>query len=275
MTKKIYTLTLLLMAVLFFSQVTVGSHSSPSTNAMFSVVNKEDNATNSKGMMIPTVNDETELPLYNASEPDHFNDDSNMQGMILYRKDIKRVVVYDGEKWKPTFYESGGKTTRASMNPSMAESSFPSVTCVLIGCGEKDVPFGFYDSTQDTDKLGIIDPQGIVNSNFNNFTFKESGFYKILISLKVKTSGIHVSPPTISFRALKNGNVLARNDVPLNEAILITAGANRVGTMEFLSMFDKGDQLKVQVSGGVSILTVADVYKIVPTDGTFISIEKL
>ncbi|UTX47556.1 hypothetical protein [Chryseobacterium sp. MA9] len=275
MTKKIYTLTLFLMTVLLFSQVTVGSHASPSTNAMFSVVNKEDNATNSKGMMIPTVNDETELPLYNASQPDHFNDDSTMQGMIFYKKDIKRVVVYDGEKWKPTFYESGGKTTRASMNPSMAESNFPSVTCVLIGCGEKDVPFGFYDSTQDTDKLGIINPQGIVNSNFNNFTFKESGFYKILISLKVKTSGIHVSPPTISFRALKNGNVLARNDVPLNEAILITAGANRVGTMEFLSMFDKGDQLKVQVSGGVSILTVADVYKIVPTDGTFISIEKL
>lgn len=275
MTKKIYTLTLFLMTVLLFSQVTVGSHASPSTNAMFSVVNKEDNATNSKGMMIPTVNDETELPLYNASQPDHFNDDSSMQGMILYKKDIKRVVVYDGKKWKPTFYESGGKTTRASMNPSMAESNFPSVTCVLIGCGEKDVPFGFYDSTQDTDKLGIINPQGIVNSNFNNFTFKESGFYKILISLKVKTSGIHVSPPTISFRALKNGNVLARNDVPLNEAILITAGANRVGTMEFLSMFDKGDQLKVQVSGGVSILTVADVYKIVPTDGTFISIEKL
>lgn len=275
MTKKIYTLTLFLMTVLLFSQVTVGSHASPSTNAMFSVVNKEDNATNSKGMMIPTVNDETELPLYNASQPDHFNDDSTMQGMIFYKKDIKRVVVYDGEKWKPTFYESGGKTTRASMNPSMAESNFPSVTCVLIGCGEKDVPFGFYDSTQDTDKLGIINPQGIVNSNFNNFTFKESGFYKILISLKVKTSGVHVSPPTISFRALKNGNVLARNDVPLNEAILITAGANRVGTMEFLSMFDKGDQLKVQVSGGVSILTVADVYKIVPTDGTFISIEKL
>ncbi|MFP8895008.1 MULTISPECIES: hypothetical protein [Chryseobacterium] len=275
MIKKTYIFTLLLIASISFSQVTVGSNASSSANAMFSVVNKEDNAAKSKGMMIPTVNYETELPLYNAIQPDHFNDDPGMQGMILYRKDIKRVVVYDGEKWKPTFYESGGRTTRASMNPAMAESDFPSVTCVLIGCGEKDVPFGFYDNTQDMDKLGIINPQGIVNSNFNNFTFKESGLYRVLISLKVKTSGIHVSPPTISFRALKNGNVLARNDIALNEAILITAGANRVGTMEFLSMFDKGDQLKVQVSGGVSILTVADVYKIVPTDGTFISIEKL
>lgn len=258
-----------------FSQVTIGSAISPSPNSMFSVVNKEDNAAQSKGMMIPTVNNETELPLYNASQSSRFDKDPSMQGMIMYQKDIQRVVVYDGEQWKPTFYESGGRATRASMNPATAESDFPSVGCVLIGCGQKDVPFGFYSNTLDGDKLGIIDPQGAVNNDFSNFTFRESGFYKILISLKVKTSGLHVSPPVISFRALKNGAILARNDVPLNEAILITAGANRVGTMEFLAMFDKGDKLKVQVSGGISILTVADVYKIVPTDGTFISIEKL
>ncbi len=275
MMKKIYISVLMALAGTAFSQVTLGSAANPSANSMFSVVNNEDNAAKSKGMMIPTVNNETELPLYNASDPDRFSNDPTMQGMIMYRKDIQRVVVYDGEKWKPTFYENGGRTTRASMNPATPENNFPSVTCVLIGCGEKDVPFGFYNNTLDGDKLGIIDPQGTVNSNFNNFTFKESGFYRVLISLKVKTSGIHVSPPVISFRALKNGSVLARNDVSLNEAILITAGANRVGTMEFLAMFDKGDQLKVQVSGGISILTVADVYKIVPTDGTFISIEKL
>lgn len=275
MRKNIYTTMLLLAATMAFSQVIIGSGTNPSSNSMFSVVNRNDNAAQSKGMMIPTVNNETELPLYNASQPEHFDKDASMQGMIMYRKDIQRVVVYDGTQWKPTFYENGGKATRASMNPSTPESDFPSVACVLIGCGEKDVPFGFHSNTLDGDKLGIIDPQGAVNNNFSNFTFQESGFYKVLISLKVKTSGIHVSPPVISFRALKNGNVLARNDVSLNEAILITAGANRVGTMEFLAMFDKGDKLKVQVSAGVSILTVADVYKIVPTDGTFISIEKL
>lgn len=275
MRKKIYIAALLMTAKMAFSQVIIGSANNPSPNSIFSIVNTEDNAARSKGMMIPTVNNETELPLYNASQPNRFDKDPSMQGMIMYRKDIQRVVVYDGEIWKPTFYETGGRTTRASMNPATAEGDFPSVGCVLIGCGEKDVPFGFYNNTLDSDKLGIIDPRGTVNNDFSNFTFRESGFYKILISLKVKTSGLHVSPPVISFRALKNGSTIARNDVPLNEAILITAGANRVGTMEFLAMFDKGDQLKVQVSGGVSILTVADVYKIVPTDGTFISIEKL
>ena len=69
---------------------------------------------------------------------------------------------------------------------------------------------------------------------------------------------------------IKNDNLITRNDIYSNEAILITAGANRVGTMEFLAMFDRGDKLKIQVSGGVFILTVADVYKIVPTYETFI-----
>lgn len=275
MRKNIYITLLLITSKMALSQVIIGSATNPSSNSMFSIVNKDDNTSLSKGMIIPTVNNETELPQYNASQSSHFNKDPSMQGMIMYRKDIQRVVVYDGDTWKPTFYETGGRTTRASMNPATVENDFPTVGCVLIGCGEKDVPFGFYNNILDSDKLGIINPQGAGSSDFSNFTFKESGFYKILISLKVKTSGIHVSPPVISFRALKNGATLARNDVPLNEAILITAGANRVGTMEFLAMFDKGDKLKVQVSGGVSILTVADVYKIVPTDGTFINIEKL
>ncbi len=275
MKNKIYLLLLSFIAQIISAQVIIGNNINPSTNSVLSIVNNSDTPTDSKGFMIPTVNNETELPLYSSSEPDHFTDDTTMQGMIMYQKDIKRVVFYDGTKWNPTLYETGGRVTRASMDPTTLEADYPTVSCVLIGCGKKDVAFGSYNTTLDNDKLGIINPQGTINSNFNNFTFKESGIYKILISLKVKTSGLHVSPPVISFRALKNDNIIARNDISLNEAILITAGANRVGTMEFLAMFDRGDKLKIQVSGGVSILTVADVYKIVPTDETFIRIEKL
>ncbi|MCW3160487.1 hypothetical protein [Chryseobacterium oryctis] len=275
MKNKIYLLVLLFATKILFSQVIIGDHINPSSNSIFSIVNKEDNSTNSKGLIIPVINNESELPLYNSSIGDNFENEEAMQGMLMYQKDVKRVMYYDGNLWQPTFYEIGGRTTRASMDPATLEANYPSVTCVLIGCGEKDVPFGFYNSTLDSDKLGIIDPQGVINTNFSNFTFKESGLYKILISLKVKTSGVHVSPPVISFRALKNDNIIARNDVALNEAILVTAGANRVGTMEFMAMFEKGDKLKVQISGGISILTVADNYKIVPTDGTFINIEKM
>jgi hypothetical protein len=106
MRKNIYIAVLLVTAQMAFSQVTIGSAASPSPNSMFSVVNKEDNAAQSKGMMIPTVNNETEFHYTTPASPLAFNKDPSMQGMIMYRKDIQRVVVYDGEQWKPTFYES-------------------------------------------------------------------------------------------------------------------------------------------------------------------------
>ncbi|WP_255577437.1 hypothetical protein [Elizabethkingia sp. JS20170427COW] len=40
-------------------------------------------------------------------------------------------------------------------------------------------------------------------------------------------------------------------------------------------MFEKGDQIRLQIAGGVSILTVADTYKVAPEDQTFAIIEKL
>lgn len=69
MRKKIYITTLLLTATTAFSQVIVGSSINPSPNSMFSIVNKEDNPAGSKGMMIPTVNSETELPYITHPTP--------------------------------------------------------------------------------------------------------------------------------------------------------------------------------------------------------------
>lgn len=72
MRKKTYIITLLLTATTAFSQVIVGGSINPSPNSMFSVVNKEDNAAGSKGMMIPTVNNETELPPIQCIPPGPF-----------------------------------------------------------------------------------------------------------------------------------------------------------------------------------------------------------
>ncbi|WP_322971524.1 hypothetical protein [Faecalibacter sp. LW9] len=274
--KKIilFNLVIFLTALVTNAQVNIGRETAISDKGMLNLINIEENAAKSKGMMIPTVENETELPLYNTSEVDLFTDDPTMEGMVMYQKDIQRVVVYDGEKWKSMLYEKNhNKSTRLSMNAS--DPYRPKIACVLVGCGRNDVPFGLYNSQDDYDELGILDTSGIVNNNFNNFTIKESGFYRILVSLKVKTSGLHVTPPVISFQGIKNDYILARNDIELNEVILITAGANRTGSMEFVGMFNKGDKFKIQVSAGVAILTVADVYTVEPEDQTFINIEKL
>ena len=176
----------------------------------------------------------------------------------------------------PTLYEDGNRYTKVSLDPTLDEDNYPKIGCFLVGCGSDDVPFSILNNNTDVDELNIVEQKGTINeSDFSNFTFRESGLYRIIVSLGVKTSGLHVTPPIVSIRALKNNYILARKDIPLNEAILITAGANRTGTMEFIGMFSKEDLLKIQISSAVSILTVADIYQVRPSQTTFVSIEKL
>ncbi|MBS7332654.1 MAG: hypothetical protein KIG88_03525 [Weeksellaceae bacterium] len=272
------------LIVLFFytsinAQVVIGDENYNNSNALLSVINKNNNSTNSKGILLSKVENKTELPLFDLSQDDEYLDDPKMAGMIMYQKDINRVVLYDGKRWKPTLYENHFRNTKMSMDTNLTtidENNLPKLACVLIGCGIQNIPFGIVNTNIDFDELKIKTDQTLYNEeNYANFQFKESGLYKILVSLSIKTSGLHVTPPVISIRAKKNDFVVSRSDVALNEAILITAGANRTGTMEFIAMFSKGDLLTLQAAGAVGILTVADVYTIMPNERTFVSIEKL
>lgn len=269
-------ITFLIGISLSYGQLTIGDASYINEDAQLILINNEDNTQNSRGVLMPHVNNQTELPLYNSAEPDLYEDDKTMAGLIMYQADIKRMVFYDGEKWSSTFFEDRNSQTRVSMDANMAENQYPQLGCFLVGCGENDIPFGLYNNRLDSDDLGIVRINGDINQkDFNNFKFKESGLYRVHISLSVKTSGIHVSPPTISLRALKNNEIISRNDIPLNEAILITAKANRTGTTEFIAMFDKNDQLKIQISAAVALLTVVDTYRVIPDERTYVIIEKL
>lgn len=266
----------LFMFNLVNAQVIIGDDNFNNKNTILGIINKNDNSQNSKGIKLPSVKNKTQLPLYNPNEIDFFNDDSTMEGMILYQEDIKRIVVYDGEKWKETLFEDHNKYTNVSLDPKLSDSNYPSIGCFLVGCGSDDVPFDLTSNDSNLDELGILNQKGTLNSaDYSNFTFKESGLYRVIVSLGIKTSGIHVTPPVISIRALKNNYILARKDIPLNESILITAGANRTGTMEFVGKFSKDDLLKIQISSAISILTVADTYQVRPSKTTYLTIEKL
>lgn len=262
-----------------FAQVVIGNKNYSNNNAVLSIINTEDNKDNSKGLLLPTVESKEELPLYNAAESDEYADDPSMAGMIMYQKDLKRAVLYDGEKWKPTLYEDDNRSSRYSLNTVLtgtAENNYPQLACVLVACGTRNIPFAVTDKNLDYDELELKnDLKNYTEDTYTNFEFTENGTYKILISLSVKTSGLHVTPPVISVRAKKNNFIIARNDVALNEAILITAGANRSGTMEFVGNFKKGDKLTIQMAGAVSIATVADVYTLIPNSRTFLSVQKM
>ncbi|WP_395092225.1 hypothetical protein ACF3NR_00440 [Vaginella massiliensis] len=251
------------------AQVVIGDIDYENDHAILSLINPSSNKEKAKGLMLPIVDSISLLPLYDATQPDFFKDDPSMEGMIMYVKENETVMVYDGEKWKTTLYHSYTPKTRASMQPGTSID----VVCVLVVCNTASVPFHNY-SESDIDELEIIDPKG-EGDTFSNFTIKEKGIYKVMVSLGIKTSGLHVSSPLLAFVAKKADYVIATKDVPIADALLIHAGANRVGVMEFMAMFDEGDVLSLDVKGAVSIATVADVYTIVPGERTYIQIEKI
>ncbi|OFM82635.1 hypothetical protein [Weeksella sp. HMSC059D05] len=261
------------------AQVVISESDYTNDHAILSLVNPSSNEHKAKGLMLPLVDDITQLPLYDANEHDLYTDDPTMEGMVMYVKEKEAVMVYDGEKWKTALDQSRVPYTRASLDPNAEKN--PRLACVVAGCGSATTPFGLYSSDFDVDELGIISPIGEIDDEneeeytYSNFTMKERGFYRIFVSLGMKTSGLHVSTPILSYRAKKNDFILTRREVPIATAILIHAGANRVGTMEFVGFFDAGDTLTLQVTGAVSLLTVADVYEVIPGDQSFIKIEKL
>ncbi|MFV0198731.1 hypothetical protein OBK01_11025 [Empedobacter falsenii] len=278
--KNIFTLLVLfVLATNSQAQVVVGNPAYENDHALLSLINPSTNPNEAKGLMMPLVDDITQLPLYDANEHDLYTDDPTMEGMVMYVKDQEIIMVYDGEKWKATLDQSDLPYTRASLN--LNAPSNPKVVCVLAGCGSATTPFGLYSPDFDVDELGIITQTGQISDQdpeedtYSNFTIQEKGFYRVFVSLGMKTSGLHVSAPILSYRAKKNDFYLTRKEVPIVDAILIHAGANRVGTMEFVGFFDAGDKLTIQVTGAVSLLTVADTYEVVPGDKSFIKIEKL
>lgn len=252
------------------AQVVISESDYSNDHAILSLVNPSSTEQKAKGLRMPTVDDITQLPLYDASEHDLYTDDPTMEGMVMYVKELEAVMVYDGEKWKTSLDHSYTPRTRVSMQPGTTVN----VGCLLVGCTADLVPFNLYDNELDIDELGIVDPKG-EGQSFSNFTFREKGFYRVRVSLGISTSGLHVSSPLLSFRAKKAEYLIATKDVPIADAILIHAGANRVGVMEFMAMFDEGDVLSLEIKGAVSILTVTDVYKVVAGERSFMQIEKL
>ncbi len=269
---------LLSIGCLFFisslkAQVLIGQKAEGvQAHAMLDIYNHADNPAQAQGILFPKVDNETELPLYDPTQPDLFQDDPTMEGMLLYQSDIAKVRYYDGEKWNTTLYEDRlADVSRISFNEK-AES--PKMVCTLVFCGNQTLSPLVYRTT-DFDRLAVVKTNGDFSMQIN-----ETGFYRFNINLMIRTSGIHVTPPVISVRALKKTPnqteaILTRRDVALNDAILITSNTARLAATTFQAFVQKGDLIKFQLSGAVDILTVADVYELVQDDRSYIEIERI
>ena len=97
MNRKTITLQVFILTAIStmgFAQVKIGNR--PETIHQRAALQVEHNA---KGIMLPIVENHTELPNYNAAYPDLYENKPEDNGLIFYNKEIKDVVKYDGYRW--------------------------------------------------------------------------------------------------------------------------------------------------------------------------------
>jgi hypothetical protein len=228
---KNFTIYIAVMVILMTSnmlgQVLIGgsadSGENPHSSAMLHMKNPNEAAASAMGL--PIANNATELPFYDASQPDLYQDYPNYEGMLMYQLDQKEVKLYDGQKWSNAFSVESPNLTRARV---ASNYTVPSSGGPLNFTYFNDKANGFVDYMNL--KTGV--------TAANIFKIRQTGVYRINIILEL---------------SLSNTNLLATAYV--NNAYrfalkfdIRTGGSSRVANYEFTMLLKQGEEVKFDVS---------------------------
>lgn len=258
-----------------FAQVKIGNR--PETvhpRAMLQVEN------NTKGIILPSVSNHTELPHYNTSQPDLYENKPEDNGLIFYSKEIKDVVKYDGYRW----IAATEKSIKNYKNLSILGSSSADVTVanVLGITGRPTLQFQILNNPDrnNINNLGLtVNPDGEI-------TIPSDGFYRINPSVKSSNAGglsVGNAATIISLQALYvnasgDGWQKIHENSFLLYGLLVTAGSsNSINSFSTTKFLKAGD--KIRLRGGIQADTGLNVgagvtFKMSDKD-TFLYIEKL
>lgn len=235
---------------------------------------------NTKGIMLPVVENHTELPNYNAAHPDLYENKPEDNGLLFYSKEIKDVVKYDGYKW----IAATEKSIKNYKNLTILGSNTAdqAVANVLGITGRPTLQFNVLN---DIDR-NIINNLGVtVNSN-GEITIPSDGFYRINPSVKTSSAGglsVGNAATIISLQALYaqasgDGWQKIHENSFLLSGLLVTAGsANSVNSFSTTKYLHAGDQIRlrggIQADSGLNVGAGVN-FKMNDKD-TFLYIEKL
>lgn len=211
----------------------------------------------SRVLKYPSVDDITQLPLYNAGEADLFDDDDTMSGMLMYVDDKKELMYYDGKTWLPAV-AVGGNETRVK---SVSDISFP---CVLGICGSGVIPF---EEVQ-FDGLRITKPSK------DYFQIAETSMYEVSVSLQIKVSGLSFSNATIKLKTMVNDS---ERNVKAAEArhFLLHLGDRYVVSYSFLVYLRQGDHVNFKASIPYDIGITGAGITLMGGDYTYVTFRKV
>ncbi|MGU3374300.1 hypothetical protein [Chryseobacterium sp. M5A1_1a] len=278
MIKKVITLNVFIltaMGYLGYAQLKIGNR--PAAVHPRAALQVEHNT---KGIMLPVVENHTELPNYNPAHPDLYENNPKDNGMVFYSKEIKDVVKYDGYKWIAATERSIKNYKNLSI---LGSSSSDQIVANVLGItGRPTLQFNILN---DFDRNTINNLGLTVNAN-GEITIPTNGFYRINPSVKTSSAGglsVGNAATVVSLQALYTSAVgegwqkIHENSFLLY-GLLITAGSsNSINSFSTTKYLHAGDQIRlragIQADTGLNVGTGV-TFKMSDKD-TFLYIEKL
>ena len=229
--KNIISILVLVFSCNLYAQLLIGNDSN---NVTTKSELELQNINGEKALILPTSQDATTLPKYNASATDLYDDDPTMEGMLLYNKNENKTKVYDGTKWDNAFDNSPNISTitRAKMNPQ-------TLICLLGICGSNNISF----TTTENNYADFLN----IQSSADSFTIRQKGVYRI--NVNIGFSGVSLLGQNIKITVEVNGE--ARTYVS-KDAKLFSSNTYAVGD-EVVLFLNIGDTVKFHMSLGTSI----------------------
>ncbi|WP_412850263.1 hypothetical protein ACL0VS_10355 [Chryseobacterium sp. PMSZPI] len=236
--------------------------------------------TNTKGIMLPVVQNHTELPNYNPAEIDLYANKPEDNGLIFYNKEIKDVVKYDGYRW----IAATERSIKNYKNVSILGSE-PANHVVANVLGITGRPTLHFNVLENIDRNNINNLGLTVNAN-GEISIPTEGFYRISPSVKTSSAGglsVGNAATIISLQALYanapgDGWQKIHENSFLLYGLVVTAGSsNSVNSFSITKYLHAGDQIRlragIQADTGLNLGTGV-TFKMGDKD-TFLYIEKL
>lgn len=246
-----------------------------------------------KGMILPAAEDFREFPNYDVTESDYFKNDPDMEGMLMFNKEDKKLYIFDGDSWLP----SNAKSPNADHKISLLTSNHPDITKVnIINISTRDaVPFNrFYKKNEeDVNEANIIGMDLVDDDGFaETYEFTEPSWYKINPSIMIKSGGgltvgnidavvvlraSFVNDPENASNPYNKWWSVMQHDFSLEGLLVSVGGGNKAMNFEYVRHFNAGDRIKFELGiRNPDGLTVgAGITYLCNNPNTFLYIEKL
>lgn len=235
---------------------------------------------NTKGIILPSVKDETELPHYDLTQPDNYTNVEIDNGLLLYNKATKEIMKYDGYRW----LSSNEKSIRNYRNLTILGSNAKNeVVASVLGITGR--PIIKYTVSHNPDR-NIINNLGLTVDSNGEVTIIKDGYYKINPSLKSTGSGglavgnisIILSLQALYAGAIGDGWQKINENSYLLDGLVITVGNfGTVNSFNVTKYLRSGDKIRVKagITAGSGISLGAGV-TFVPSDiDSYLYIEKI